>query len=86
MASVDWRSWWRVFANSIVPAEQIVTDDIPSLATAVEQARQEWLSSQSYFQNVSDPELVDHAIHMMKAAERKYMYLLRQAQLERRPI
>lgn len=45
----------------------------------VERARQEWLTSKIYFETVSDPDLVDHAIHLMAAAEKRYMYLLRRA-------
>ena len=46
---------------------------------AVEQAKQEWLNARRYFDNVVDPDLVDLAIYTMDAAERKYMYLLKQA-------
>jgi len=51
----------------------------PDLRDLVNQARKEWVSARSYFENVSDPELVDHAIHLVTAAEKKYMYLLRRA-------
>ena len=43
----------------------------------VNAAHREWLAAQQYFQSVSEPELVDHAVHTMIAAEHKYMYLLR---------
>jgi len=45
----------------------------------VEQARREWLAAKAYFENVSEPELVDHAIYLVEAAEKKYMYLLHKA-------
>lgn len=51
----------------------------PSLPDAVERARQEWLSAKAYFDSVIETELVDHAIYTIEAAERKYMYLLKQA-------
>ncbi|NLV90846.1 MAG: YaaL family protein [Firmicutes bacterium] len=44
----------------------------------VEAAKQEWLNARQYFDNVVDPDLVDLAIYTMDAAERKYMYLLKQ--------
>lgn len=47
----------------------------------VEAARREWLGYRAYFDCVSDPELVDHAIYAVQAAERKYMYLLRRARM-----
>lgn len=50
-------------------------------AQAVELARREWIACRAYFDCVSDPELVDHAIYAVQAAERKYMYLLRKAKL-----
>ena len=50
-------------------------------AEAVETARKEWLAARAYFDYVTDPELVDHAIFAAQAAERKYMYLLRRARL-----
>ncbi len=46
---------------------------------AVEKARREWLAAKSYFDAVTDVGLVDYAIHLVEAAERKYMYLLRLA-------
>ncbi|MGI6093248.1 MAG: DUF2508 family protein [Veillonellaceae bacterium] len=52
---------------------------LPKLADVVEQARQEWLAAQSYYDTVSDKDLVDHAVFLMQATEKKYMYLLKQA-------
>jgi len=45
----------------------------------IESAKRQWIDAQIYFDNVSDPELVDYAIHMMEASETKYMYLLNKA-------
>lgn len=49
---------------------------------AVEEARREWVTARMYFDSVTDPDLVDHAIFSIEAAERKYMYLLRQAKAQ----
>lgn len=49
------------------------------LADEVKKAHQEWLKAQKYFECVSDPDLVDHAIFMEKAARKKYIYLLKKA-------
>jgi len=49
------------------------------LAEQIREAQQEWVRAQKYFQWVSDPELVDHAIFAEEAARRKYIYLLNQA-------
>jgi len=48
----------------------------------VEQARQEWEAAQGYFDNVSDPDLIDHAVYVNQAAEKRYMYLLKQARTQ----
>jgi hypothetical protein len=54
----------------------------PNMLVVIEQARQEWLNTDRYFDCVTDPELVDHAIMMKEAAQKKYMYLLKQARSE----
>jgi len=46
------------------------------LAEQIREAHEEWIRAQKYFQWVSDPELVDHAIFAEEAARRKYIYLL----------
>lgn len=48
------------------------------LQTQIEAAHREWQAAQQHFQMVHEPELVDHAIYQIEAAQRKYMYLLRQ--------
>ena len=48
----------------------------------VEEARQEYMVSLSQFNHVSDPDLIDHAIHAMVAAEKKYTFLLKKARQE----
>lgn len=53
-----------------------------SLVELVFQAHQEWEQAKALFNEVRDPELVDHAIYTIEAAERKYIYLLRQAKKE----
>jgi len=52
---------------------------LPSLPAVVEEARQEWLNAQYYYNTVTDQDLIDHAVYLMQAAEKKYMYLLKQA-------
>lgn len=52
---------------------------LPSLVESVEAAREEWLNSRAYFETVTDPDLVDHAIYSMEAAEKRYTYLLKKA-------
>jgi hypothetical protein len=49
---------------------------------AVEDARREWLRAVSYFDQVVEPELIDYATFSLRAAERKYVYLLKKAREE----
>lgn len=53
-----------------------------SLTSLVERAHKEWVQAKCFFDEVNDPELIDHAIYAMEAAERKYIYLLKLAQKE----
>lgn len=59
--------------------EETVNTPKMRLADEIREAHQEWVRAQKYFQWVSDPELVDHAIFTEEAARRKYIYLLKQA-------
>lgn len=52
----------------------------PPILQVVERARRDWEAAQAYFNNVTDPDLIDHAIYQVQAAERKYVYLLRRAE------
>ena len=49
------------------------------LVAAVADARGEYQLAVNYFHCVSDPELVEHAVLRLAAAERRYAYLLGQA-------
>lgn len=52
------------------------------LRLAVDQARADYRAAQAYFQTVVERELVDQAIHLVAAAEKKLLYLLRKAREE----
>ncbi|GEM_PF-346211 len=60
------------------PAERNLSDVKHEWCRAVEEARLEWEKARSYFENVSEPDLVDHAVHLLAAAEKKYNYILSQ--------
>lgn len=72
----------KVIAAAILDAEKPEPKPLPPITDVVEQARQEWLDAQIYYNSVSDSDLVDHAVYLMQAAEKKYMYLLKQARKE----
>ena len=48
----------------------------------VEEARKEWKSARDYFDAVTDPDLIDHAIYALEAAEKRYIYLLKRIREE----
>lgn len=82
MAREFFQSFWKTIQTqfSLVDNDDIVEEHpMDSLEQVIEQARQEWVSARSFFDNVIDPDLVDYAIYSIEAAERKYMYLLRKA-------
>lgn len=59
--------------------ENFAQKPLPPLPVVVEEARRDWLNAQSYYNTVSDEDLIDHAVYLMQATEKKYMYLLKQA-------
>ena len=68
--------------NGFIPQHLTIAHNKPPLAQQIEQARQEWLSAQNYYNNVSDVDLVDHATFLIHAAEKKYTYLIKRARYE----
>ncbi|MGI6036568.1 MAG: DUF2508 family protein [Limnochordia bacterium] len=70
-----WAGLWDVVNRQIRLFEE-EADDLDDL-TVVQEAHQEWVGACNYFENVTDPALVDYAIYAMQAAEKRYMYLLK---------
>ncbi len=60
-----------------VPGEETVTT-----REEVRQAWEEWQAAVQYFENVSDPDLVDYAIYQVEAARRRYAYMLKHVRPE----
>lgn len=63
-------------------SEEESTVTPPTLADALEEARQELLQAQRYYNQVTDDDLIEHAIYWIKASEKRYTYLLRKARNE----
>lgn len=72
-------AWVQQVSDKLLENGTLGMSSLPTLTESLEQAREEWLSSRAYFETVSDPDLVDHAIYMMEAAEKRYIYLLKRA-------
>lgn len=60
------------------PVDKINTIEV-DLIDEIEKAHKDWINSKIYFSSVMDPDLIDHAIYMEKAARKKYEYLLKKA-------
>lgn len=66
--------------NSLLPEKDIPIDQgSEEMLDIVNGAKREWIAAQRYFDSVSEPALIDHAIKLSDAAQMKYMYLLHQA-------
>lgn len=74
--------WNRLTPRTDPGAEAGIVRERPTFYQQVEEARREWLAARTYFENVTDPDLVDHAIAVLAAAEKKYMVLLKHARGE----
>lgn len=57
--------------------QPIISEQSKSIMELVEEAKREWLAAKEYFENVSDPDLIDYAIHSIEATEKRYNYLLK---------
>lgn len=58
---------------------KVNNNEANTLFLSIKRAKEEWLEAQIYFNNVSDPDLIDYAIYNMDAAEKKYVYLMKKA-------
>lgn len=72
---------WKQFADWLRGRQTVdreLTEE-EKLKAEIDAAKKEWKIAREHINYVSDPELIDHAIFSLEAAERKYGYLLRQA-------
>lgn len=68
--------FFSIILDSVRVREKDVEEDFYRI---IVRAKQEMQDAENFFDNVSDPELVDHAIYKMEAAKSQYIYLLKQA-------
>jgi hypothetical protein len=57
----------------------VIGEDLLEL---IEKSRREWQQAHALFNEACEPQLVDHAIHVLTAAELQYSYYIRQAKKE----
>jgi hypothetical protein len=75
-----WKDLWRKLelnfrrqGGSTIPVEW------RKWSENIEMAHREWKYARLYFDSVTDPDLIDHAIYNLEATEKKYTYLLKKA-------
>lgn len=66
------------FYSRYIVGEDMRTEEDKMLDN-IRSAHEEWRNAESFFQNVTDPDLVDHAIYRVEAARTRYTYLMKQA-------
>lgn len=75
--------WWcDIYSCWVTPNMGSQPANPANLAEAVEIARLDWVYAKQYFDSVTEPEIIDYAIYMIKATEVKYTYLLKKAKQE----
>lgn len=81
---VNWTGLWQGWLGRWTQAEaRRMEREERIMHQEMEAARREMEAAERYFQTVTDPELVDHAIFSMEAAKRKYLYLYRRLRRSR---
>lgn len=71
--------WSQFFSRKADSSNEEDVTELELLLDEIDKSHREWLLAKTYFEQVSEPELIDHAIHWMMAAEKKYMYLMNKA-------
>lgn len=78
-----WRAWVEearefIWNLQVRPQEK----NEGHLLHLLQEAQKDWNLSRAYFDDVTEHELIDHAIYTMEAAEQRYTYLLKKAKEE----
>jgi len=71
---------WRNFFSSLFLPEVVYSPRQrleAKLIKGVEKARQEWKDAYNYFNEVTDPDLIEYATYLIETNRRKYIYLLK---------
>jgi hypothetical protein len=77
----QWQEFLRLFTKQekVDLVEQRLEQERRDFIEIVNKAKNEWIESQNYFENVSNPDLIDLAIYRMEASKIFYMYLIKEA-------
>ena len=70
------KEFFKAEENSSIEMEEY------TILQLTKKAKEEWQDAKRYFDEVTDPRLIDHAIYRIEAAEKKYIYLIKLSQKE----
>jgi hypothetical protein len=62
----------------VITGESIQTEE-DKMINNIKEAHEEWRNAEKYFQDATDPDLIDYAIYRVEAAKTRYTYLLKVA-------
>ena len=62
--------------RGLLPKDRLKTEE-EVILEATKKAKEDWKNAEVFFQNVTDPELIDYAIYKLDAALEKYTFLIR---------
>lgn len=60
----------------VVNGEDIRSEEDKMIDT-IRSAHDDWRNAEAFFQNVTDPDLIDYAIYRVEAAKTRYTYLMK---------
>ncbi|WZL73413.1 YaaL family protein [Clostridiaceae bacterium 35-E11] len=66
------------FYAQVINGEDLRTEEDKMIDT-IRSAHEEWRNAEDFFQNVTEPDLVDYAIYRVEAARTRYTYLMKLA-------
>jgi len=72
-------NWW--FAKKQADYLALNRDEQQLLMEEIRKAHLEWSTALAMFDNVVDPDEIDHIIYLINAAEKRYMTLYKRAKL-----
>lgn len=80
MKPLNYRYWWDEIKErlGLVSTAAGWPEENLHDIIAVEDAKREWQIALRYFQEVTEPALIDFAIYNMEAAEKRLIHLIRQ--------
>ncbi|MFW6035421.1 MAG: DUF2508 family protein [Halothermotrichaceae bacterium] len=75
----EWLTRMKESWQPFLEEKKVIKKHEKKLDEKLEAAFQEWLEAKNYFDNVTDPVLIDHASYLLQAAERKYVFYLKKS-------